>query len=89
MIGYLRKHKKRLLTQWHKRFCVLVGEFLFYYKSETDKKEQGHIVLPGYTIVVPPKEKGFVFVLESEDKARDCYSVSCFYVDVCSLETLA
>lgn len=77
--GYLLKHKKRLLTKWHKRFCVLVNEFLFYYKSDTDKKEQGYIILPGYTITVPPKDKGFVFVLENEDKTRDCYAVSDYF----------
>ena len=75
-LGYLRKHKKRFMTQWHKRFCVLVDEYLFYFKNETDKKEQGVIILPLYTMTVPPKDKGFVFTLESTNRNTDCYSVS-------------
>lgn len=77
--GYLTKHKKRVLTKWHRRYCILKDEFLFYFKSETDNKETGVIILPGYMFTVPPKDKGFLFVLESHDKSRDNYMFQAEY----------
>ncbi|XP_065681187.1 src kinase-associated phosphoprotein 2 isoform X2 [Hydra vulgaris] len=73
--GYLLKHKNRRFTiAWHKRYCILKEYFIFYFKSETDFKELGVIILPGYTLTLSAKEKGHIFILEAKEKGRDSYT---------------
>ena len=47
--GWLTKQGGSIKT-WKKRWCVLKDNELWYYKNEGDVKEQGTIVLDGYTI---------------------------------------
>ncbi|XP_065660094.1 src kinase-associated phosphoprotein 2 isoform X6 [Hydra vulgaris] len=73
--GYLLKHKnRRFAITWHKRYCILKEYFIFYFKSETDFKELGVIILPGYTLTLSAKEKGHIFILEAKEKGRDSYT---------------
>ena len=75
------KQKKKLLgSKWHKRYCVLKDEFLFYYCQEEDSKALGVIVLPG-RIISNEKSSSkdrFVFKLVPYGKGRSTYLVRCY-----------
>jgi len=74
--GWLLKQKKKLMSKWHKRYCILRDQFLFYYQSESDLKSLGVIVLPGYSISEEKsssKDK-FIFKLVASGKGRSTYS---------------
>ncbi|XP_065066214.1 uncharacterized protein LOC135692106 isoform X2 [Rhopilema esculentum] len=77
--GWLMKQKKKLLgSKWHKRYCVLKDEFLFYYCQEEDSKALGVIVLPG-RIISNEKSSSkdrFVFKLVPYGKGRSTYLFS-------------
>ena len=74
----MKQKKKKIMSKWHKRYCILREQFLFYYQSESDLKSLGVIVLPGYVISEEKsssKDK-FVFKLVPSGKGRSTYSVS-------------
>ena len=65
------------MSKWHKRYCILKEQFLFYYQSETDSKALGVVVLPGYKLCEEKsngKEK-LTFKLVATGKGRSTYSV--------------
>ena len=65
-------------TKWHKRFCVVKDNFLFYFKSETENKEKGVIILPGYDVCIDKQNsngKTFIFKLNPLVKGRSPYQV--------------
>lgn len=72
------KHKKKKIigTGWYPRYCVLVHQFLFYFKSESDEREKGFIVLPWFKLSTKVKEKGFCFTLDPLEKGNAGYTVS-------------
>ncbi|XP_038049436.1 src kinase-associated phosphoprotein 2-like [Patiria miniata] len=49
--GYMDKKRKEGqfgLQAWQKRYCVIKGNILYYYKKKTDKEQCNQIVLTGY-----------------------------------------
>ena len=75
MCGYLSKHKKKMMTQWKRRYCILKDYFLFYFKTETDPKEQGYIILPAYDLEVSEKDRAeYCFTLQPKEKNYSSYS---------------
>ncbi|XP_022084683.1 src kinase-associated phosphoprotein 2-B-like [Acanthaster planci] len=49
--GYLDKKRKEGqfgLQSWQKRYCIIKGNILYYYKKKTDKEQCNQIVLTGY-----------------------------------------
>ncbi len=73
-LGYMLKQKKKMLSKWNKRYCIVKDCFMFYYKTENDSKSLGVIVLPGYQIQEESKSK-FIFKLTPCNKGRSTYLV--------------
>lgn len=74
--GYTMKQKKKIISTWKKRFCIVKDCFLFYYKSEKDARALGVIVLPGYKLQideVASKCNKFIFKLFPTSRGRSTY----------------
>ena len=70
------------MSKWHKRYCILREQFLFYYQSESDSKAIGVIVVPGYCISEEKsssKDK-FTFKLVPSGKGRSTYLVCLLFL---------
>ena len=95
ILGYTMKQKKKIISTWKKRFCIVKDCFLFYYKSEKDARALGVIVLPGYKIQideVASKCNKFIFKLFPTSRGRSTYLVCIFMFpqwQLPSLELLA
>ena len=46
MKGFLTKESGLLFKSWQRRWCVLIGSSLFYYKDQTGSEGRGEIILP-------------------------------------------
>jgi len=68
--GWLEK--QNLGGKWQKRFFILMGRFLFYFKAVSDCQSKGKIDVMTVTITVPEtsqvKEKKFEFHIEAGDR---------------------
>eukprot|EP01119_Soliformovum_irregulare_P025245 TRINITY_DN92_c0_g2_i1.p1 TRINITY_DN92_c0_g2~~TRINITY_DN92_c0_g2_i1.p1 ORF type:complete len:736 (+),score=176.03 TRINITY_DN92_c0_g2_i1:89-2296(+) len=63
---------------WKKRWFILSGGILFYYKSDKERKQQGKIVLRGYMVegdFDDLKEKRYQFVLRPKDTAQRVFYI--------------
>ncbi|XP_064393491.1 rho GTPase-activating protein 24-like isoform X2 [Halichondria panicea] len=67
-MGWLSKRGGRIHT-WHKRWFVLTGDLMFYYKTPQDNRPTGTIPLAGNKIIRhpddPKQQQGFKFEIQS------------------------
>ncbi|KAI4808006.1 hypothetical protein KUCAC02_027769 [Chaenocephalus aceratus] len=73
--GYLSKKGERK-TSYHKRWCVLKGNLLFYKDRPADRDLTGVIVLEGCTVQLCESEEQFAFSLVWSDPGLRTYKFS-------------
>jgi len=68
VVGYLEKRNKK--GKWQKRYFILLGSFLYYFKSSTELNCCGKIEIAQVSKVSVPEtgEKRFQFSLETEKR---------------------